>query len=120
MHTYAGIVVTYCFGQLSLWALLHATFLFWALNFPFSYRQLRVSGRIHRAHVISVLLGLILPLPGPLINLKEGYTYNFFFHYCISHNIYYTLLLPLSIISGAALTLLMFAFRTLFIKVGTR
>ncbi len=32
-----------------------------------------VSGRIRYAHIISVVLAVVLPLPGPLIQLKDGY-----------------------------------------------
>ncbi len=89
---------------MGVWTALHIAFLFWGVSFPFSYRQLTISGRIHYAHIISVLLALLLPLPGALVPLKEGFVIT---HYptiaCIGRNAdynYYLLILPICIILG--------------------
>ena len=109
--TISGTVFHYCLQQVCLWALLHAVFLFWGVAFPFSYRQLRVTKRIRYAHVISVLLAVILPLPGALVPLKDGFvsTRNPTLT-CVGRNtdhVYYTLILPLSIVIGISSYLLL-------------
>jgi hypothetical protein len=85
-------------------------FLFWAMNFPFSYREMQTSGRIKYAHITVVLLALAIPLPGALVPLKDGYfaarnpTI-----LCTGRNTdhrYYTFVLPISIILGTTSYLL--------------
>ena len=102
---FLGISFTYFYQQTFVWAAIHAVFLFWAVNFPFSYRQqLHLSMRIRYAHAISILLALILPLPGSLIQLKDGFVNtqnppNF----CIGRNlnyIFYFTIIPLSLLVG--------------------
>ena len=110
-----GIVFFYCIEQLCVWTLLHAIFLFWAVNFPFSYRQLRISRRMRYAHVISVLLGLIIPLPGPLLFLKDGYVGAF--EFCSGRNavlVHGMFAIPLSIFVGIAISLLMLTLWSIF------
>lgn len=68
-HT--GIIYYYGYGQMTVLTFLNATFVFWGVAFPFSYRQLHESGRIRYAHIIGVLLALTLPL-GELVLLKHG------------------------------------------------
>ena len=103
-----------------MWAVLHAVFLFWGVSFPFSYRQLRISGRIHYAYIISVLLALTLPLPSALIPLKDGYL-NFRNPAlsCVGRNVdysYYILVLPLSIVLGVTSCLLVLTFTYLEVE----
>ena len=103
--THTGISFNYFLQQTFIWALLHAVFLFWGVNFPYSYRHLRISGRIRHAHIISVLLALILPLPGALAPLKDGFlTTPNPPVFCIGRNIdfvFYFTALPLSFVGGA-------------------
>ena len=42
------------------------------MAFPLSFRQLKSSGRIHYAHIISVVLAMVIPLPFSLIHLEGG------------------------------------------------
>ena len=99
-----GVVFTCSVVQTCVWAVLDAVFLFWAIVAPFSYQQFKLSGKIRIAHIISVLLGLLVPLPAALLPLEDGYTQYFsVVFYCLPLNInytYYTLLLPLSIFAG--------------------
>ena len=87
-----------------MWAVLDAVFFFWAIVSPFSYQQFKLSGRIRIAHIISVLLGLLVPLPPPLIQLVFGYTqYYAQVIFCAGNNsdyLYYTWLLPITIFIG--------------------
>ena len=118
---YIGVVIYYCTEQVGMWIVLHTTFLFWGVVFPFSYRELRVSGRIRYAHIISVLLALIVPLLGALAPLKDGYviTRNPTLA-CQGRNsdhTYYTFILPATITLCITSCLLAVTFWTLF-KVG--
>lgn len=72
-HSHAGIAFTYFVIQVDAWAALHSSFLFWGVRFPFSYRHYKVSGKMRYAHIISVILVVLLPLPGPLVLLIDGY-----------------------------------------------
>ena len=117
------MIYNYCIEQFCVWSMFHAAFLFWSVNFPFSYRQLRISGRIHYAHIISVLLALTLPLPGALVHLKDGYLIAFNFNptiFCAGRNAdynYHTFYLPLSVFLCVTSCLLVLTCWTLF-KVG--
>ena len=117
-RSHAGIVFFYTGMQTSMWAVLDAVFFFWAIVAPFSYQQFKLSGRIRIAHIISVLLGLLVPLPTPLIQLVYGYT-NYYAPviYCIGYDgdyIYYTWLLPNSIIIGITTFLQIYIIWTIF------
>ena len=85
-----------------MWGLLHAVFLFWAVVFPFSYRSLKLSGRIRYTHIFCVVLAVIVPLPAALAHLKDGYVINFTpTLVCTGRSEdynFYTVVLPLSII----------------------
>lgn len=109
---------TYCLYQSCVWATLYAVILFWGVAFPFSYRQLKISGRIRYAHVISILLALILPLTSALIPLKNGFvsTRNPTIA-CVGRStdlLYYTFILPLSIFLGITSFLHMLTFWIIF------
>ena len=99
-------------------ALLHAFFLNWAVRFPLSYRQLRMSVRIRYAHVISVVLAVVLPLIGPSILLSEGFiTAASPTLACVGRDLdtnYYAIILPVSILVGMTSYLLVFLFWTIF------
>ncbi len=101
-----------------MWAVLHAVFLFWGVKFPFSYRQLRVQKRIRYAHIISVILAVVVPLPGALIHLKDGYVSpNPPANACAGRNLdftYYTFVLPISVMIGTTSCLLVLILWTIF------
>ena len=107
-------MAVYCLEQISIWAALRAVFLFWAVKFPFSYRNLLSSGRIRYAHIISVLLAVIIPLPSALVFLKDGFLNNRNPGIvCIGRNIdhiYYLLILPISIFDAVTSCLLLLIF----------
>lgn len=101
-----------------MWIMVHALFLCWSVAFPFGYRQLKLSGRLRHAHIATLLLALIVPLPGPLVHLKDGYVPgNAPALVCIGQNvdvIFYTFILPVSIIVAFAVCLLVIIFWTIF------
>ena len=117
------MVFTYCLQQAIMLAVVHAIFLFWGINFPFSYRQLQVSGRIRYAHITSAVIVLILPLLSALVPLRDGYVslYNPKLA-CVGRNTnitYYTFILPNTIFVGITSCLLLLTFWTVF-KVSTQ
>ena len=117
LHT--GIVSSYVVIQTGVWAVLDAVFFFWAIVVPFSYRQFKeFSGKVRIAHIISVLLGLFVPLPSALLPLVDGHSNDFsIVLYCTptSENyIYYTLTFPLSIFAGISTFLQIYTTWTLF------
>lgn len=81
-------------------------------NIPYQlYRNLYASGKMCYAHIISILVALVLPLPGALAPLMDGFlnTQNppvFCIRHCIDF-VYYFTALPLSII--VAVTSCLFA-----------
>ena len=109
---------TYGLVQVCVWAILDNIFMFWALKFPFSYRQLLLSGRIHLAHIISATLGLFIPMPAALVQLVDGYTIIFAPPLtCNGRNIdhiYYTLILPISVVIGITTLMQMIIVWTIF------
>ena len=117
IHT--GVLLSYSLMQTCVWAVLDAVFFFWAIVAPFSYQQFKLSGRIRIAHIISVLLGLLVPLPAALLHLADG-GYSQFFSlvlYCLPRNrkyIYYTFLLPISIFTGITIFIQIYIIWTIF------
>ena len=114
-----GFVFYYTLVQSSMWGLLHTVFLFWAVVFPFSYRQLRISGRIRYAHIISVVLAVVIPLPAPLAHLKDGYVLLIINPplTCLGRNTtitFFTYILTISIILAAVSCQLVIIFSTIF------
>ena len=105
-----GCVYLYCLDQTIIWGFLHSVFLFWAVVFPFNYRQLRISGRIRYSHIISVVLAIVIPIPAALVHLKDGHNAGITeILACPGHNddyTYYTLVLPVSIMLCTTLCLL--------------
>ncbi len=118
LHIYTGVAFQYLVEQIGMWAVLHAFLLFFGVAFPLKYREIKISGRLRYAHIISVLLALLIPLPSALIPLKDGFlnTRNPIVA-CFGRNsdhIYYTFVLPVSFILGVASCLLMLTFWMIF------
>ena len=116
--SFLGFITTYCFCQISILVFIFILFLFWSVAYPFSYRRLKILGMHRRAHIISVILALTLPLLPSLVHLKYGY----FLpttppHICFGRNKtinFYMIILPQSIILGISTCLLVVIFWTIF------
>lgn len=104
----------YALQQVCIWGGVHAGFLFWGLRYPFSYRTFKLSGRARYAHIISILLAVLVPLPGALVHLEGGYVLTGSPSLvCAGRNTdytYYTFILPLSIILAVTTCLLVLIF----------
>lgn len=112
------MVFIYCLEQTAIWAMLHAIFLFWSLRYPFKYRELKISERIRYAHIISVIVAIVVPLFPALINLKGGYVLTSIPSLaCVGRSteyIYYTIILPVSVILAILISLLALIVWTIF------
>ena len=109
----------YCLEQICVFGLIHTVFLFWSVVFPFSYRKFRMSGRMRHAHIISVVLAVVIPIPTPLIHLKDGYemTSSFPAVGCFARNVgltFYTMVIPISILLCITTCLLVLIIWTIF------
>ena len=85
-----------------MWAVLQAVFMFWSVAHPFSFRQLKITGNIRYAHIISILLALLIPLPSAFTQLAGGSVFvTSLVLPCLGLNtnyIYYTFILPISLL----------------------
>ena len=118
MTHFIGFVLYYCVMQCTVWSAIHFIFMFWSIEFPFSYRQLKISGRIRYAHVGSVVLAILIPLPAGLIHLKDGYIDSLIPAIgCVGFRFdfnYYIMILPLSVLVAITTCLLVLIIWTLF------
>ena len=117
----AGAAVNYSILHFAVWSLLQAVFLFWGVAYPLSFRQLKITGKIRYAHIISILLALLIPLPSAFTQLAGGSVFTTSLVLpCMGLNldyIYYTFILPINFLQGGGLVLLVLIIWILF-KVG--
>lgn len=111
-------MIKYCLEQLTIWILIYAVFLYWSIAFPFNFRQLKTSGRIHHAHIISVILAVFVPLPSALVHLQDGFVpIDNPVHFCVGRDVdyvYYFNILPISIILSITSCLLVLSIWKIF------
>ena len=104
--------------QLSVWSLLQSVFMFWSVAYPFSFRQLKITGNIRYAHIISILVALLIPLPSAFTQLAGGSLFvTSLVLPCLgldSNYIYYTFVLPVSVLLIGQLALLVLIIWILF------
>ena len=116
--TTTGFVFNYCVVQFTVWTVLHAVFLLWGVRRPFSYQRFKNSGRIVYAHIVSVILGVIVPIPSALLPLIDGYVVTATPTIaCAGRNLditYYTFILPMSVTLGTTSCLLVLIVWTIF------
>ena len=86
--------------------------------FPFHYRRLKKEGRIKYVHVVTVVLGLVLPAISSLVPLIDGYTITPSpIDSCVARNMavtFFTSILPISILLAVTSTVLIILFWTIF------
>ena len=108
----------YLLLQLTLWGTFHALGLCWSIAFPFHYRRFKTEGRVKYVHVITVVLGLILPAIPALAPLVDGYTITLSqIDTCVGRNMditFFTTILPISILVAADSTVLIILFWIIF------
>ena len=93
-------------------------FLYWGVAFPFSYREFKTSGRIRYVHIICVVLTVVVPIPGGLVHLKDGYRpISAPTLACVGSNLdygFYALILPISVAIAINSCLLVLTIWTIF------
>ena len=113
-----GITYSYLLLQVTLWGTFHALGLCWSILFPFHYRRFKTEGRIKYIHIVTLIVGLVLPAIFALVPLTDGYTISPSpIDNCIARNtatIYYTITLPISILLAASSTGLVILFWKIF------
>ena len=75
LHLSIGIGLVYSLEQICILAVLNSMFLFWSVAFPISYRQFKISERIRYTHIICVVVAVVIPIPGGLVHLKDGFIF---------------------------------------------
>ena len=68
---YLGVVLSYLLLQIAFWWLSHATIILWKLQFPFHARSFENSGKMKYVHIVSVIVGLLLPLVSPITSMVD-------------------------------------------------
>ena len=115
---YAGIANSYLLVQITLWGTFHALGLCWGIVFPFHYRRFKIEGRIKYIHVITVVLGLVLPAISALVPLIDGYTITPSpIDRCVGRNeiiIFFTTILPISVLMAVSSSVLIILFWIIF------
>ena len=111
-------MVNYCLLQITVWTILQAMFMFWSVAYPFRFRQLKITGNIRYAHIISILLALLIPLPSAFIQLVDGSVFvTSLVLPCLGRSvdyIYYTFILPDSLLIMCEVITLVFIIWILF------
>lgn len=106
----------YIIKQIAILAAIYALFLFWGVAFPAQYERVKASKWLTFAHIISIMLALLMPLPAALVPLRDGFIATI--HptlFCLGRNFdvtYYSLVLPLSILLALTSILLVLVFWT--------
>ena len=108
-----GIILFYVFWQLCLWRFFHITAVFFGVSFPFYMQSFQKSTRSKYLCVGLTLAGIVIPvLPVTIIASIDDFTIprwppiN-----CISRSsdvIFYAVILPITLSSAVALTMILF------------
>ena len=110
-----GIVYHYGVIQISLWSLFFTLGVYWGVFHPFHFQKFKSGEKFKYVHVVTFLLGFVLPLAPVLVQVRDGY------HLsesprraiCIGQSvpgIFGAFLLPFSILSAIITTLLVIIF----------
>ena len=113
-----GIGLVYSLEQICILAVLHTVFLYWGVAFPISYRQFKISERIRYAHITCVVVAVVIPIPGGLIHLKDGFiAVGNPSSVCVGRNLdysFYTFVIPISVTLAANICLVVLTIWTIF------
>ena len=121
MHTHSGSVYYYALLQLAIWWICHVAALFWKVNFPF---HAKAFNNVKFVHIMVVVVALLIPV-APVISafVTGGFTMSSFPPvFCVTKNsnaVYFTLILPISLIVAIGTTLLILILATI-LKVQNR
>lgn len=115
---YIGITNIYLLVQIIFWNNFHTLGLGWGILFPFHYRRFKTEGKIKYIHIVTVILGLVLPAISALAPLIDGYTVTPSpIDNCVGRNMaitFFMAVLPISILLAVNSTVLVILFWTIF------
>eukprot|EP00731_Ephydatia_muelleri_P026481 Em0018g581a len=113
--SFIGSVYYYALLQLAIWWICHVAALFWKVKFPF---HAKAFSNVKFVHIMVVVAALLLPV-APVISafVTGGFTIGSFPPLlCVTKNgnaIYFTLILPISLIVAIGTTLLIIILATI-------
>ena len=114
LYSPSGVVYMYCLTQIVIWGFFYICVLFWATVHPFHFRNFKATGRLTYVHVISTILGFLLPCVPAFITLGTGYELTSIPPIvCGPANgdvAAYALLLPVSILAACSVSMLVVIF----------
>ena len=93
--------------QLCMWGLIYEAMIFFMIYFPFKTRVIIQSKKVKYVHIISIVIGLTVPLYSPVmigslnVNICTAFTFMF-----MIFEIYYAYNLPLLLLLCVGSTLL--------------
>ena len=115
---FAGIIISYLLVQITLWSTFHTLGLCWSIEFPFHYRRFKTEKKIKYIHIITLIIGLILPTIFALVPLIDGYTIALNpTDDCIAKNVaitFFITILPLNVLMAVNSTVLIILFWRIF------
>ena len=115
MHTHSGSVYYYALLQLAIWWICHVAALFWKVKFPF---HAKAFSNVKFVHILVIVAALLLPV-APVISafVTGGFTIGSFPPLlCVTKNgnaVYFTLILPISLVVAIGTTLLILILATI-------
>eukprot|EP00731_Ephydatia_muelleri_P026488 Em0018g588a len=120
--SFIGSVYCYALLQLAIWWICHVAALFWKVKFPF---HAKAFNNVKFVHIMVVVAALLLPV-APVISafVTGGFTIGHFPPLlCVAKNgnaVYFTLILPISLVVAIGTTLLIIILATILKKVQYR
>ena len=122
IRSFAGVLFSCTVGQAVMWGFFATLVTFWGVVFPFSYQFYKKAGHLKYFDVAMVIVGTILPCVPAFVNLRYGYLSKTSRPLaCEGANrnvILYSYLLPGSVLTCVAASMLILVFWKLF-KVGS-
>lgn len=122
MYVCIGVMNVYLAQEMAYWLLFYALGVFWATAFPFKYKMAKANGRIKPVCILTVIIGILIPLPSFLLILDGYYSTNIYHNgYLTAKNprLYYlTSILHFSVIVAITTSLLIIIFWIVFKVMG--
>ena len=102
--------------QLGMWWLIYEAMIFFMIYFPFKTRVIIQSEKVKYVHIISIVIGLTVPLYSPVMmgSLNVNICIAFTFMYNIFEILYYAYNLPILLLFCVGSTLLVLIYWKLY------
>ena len=112
----AGVLFSYSGLQLFMWWLIYEAMIFFMIYFPFKTRVIIQSKKVKYVHILSIVIGLTVPLYSPVMGSLVAHNVNICtaFTFMIFEILYYTFNLPLLLLLCVGSTLLVLIYWKLY------